>query len=202
MRIEPRYFVKYKNLEREDGADTCLYCGAPHTTKDYTPVATAATPKALDEYEGEWTIAKVCMPCWKRIYTVNIANGGIAFGVERGMMTVEMKIDALNKRQRRAQIQSIKAVASHSFVRNPDEGMYLPKDATILGDSIQVGVHSYGKAEMYILQIPICISYLNMPQDLIKAALQCVMPTLDPAKEPVYREMLGIEDQPTTTQGW
>lgn len=81
----------YKLLIREGSTEEqCYYCGELAGMEDFTP-ATTVSEADRARFTEEMTRCKTCHKCWKRIYTVNIAERGVKFNTGRGMMTVRQK---------------------------------------------------------------------------------------------------------------
>jgi hypothetical protein len=180
--------------------EQCYFCGGPPVMWDLTPNNNAAQ-YLLDNYEGQKVRVKCCDNCWRRIYTANVAKGGVQYGVQRGMMTLEQKrnllstkvaADALTAQSKALTICSDPKMVMPSSMLIMDDGKYLWDDTVVYLD------------EMMYLQGAMSIRMVGLPETIIEAAVLSGLNSgeLDPTRIPIYRKMLGLavtDEQPEST---
>lgn len=181
--------VLQEGQEEED--NVCFFCAKPALMDDLTPNG-AATQKDKDEFPDEWVRVKTCDQCWRKIYTANIALAGMKFAAKKGCMTLEQKVLLLAQKQTAIRAKSAHPESEQAFGISEDQDIILPAEAAIIGATIHVGKDSFTHVEMTILQGPLCLAYCGRPAIHIQASFDSVKSFLDPAKEPLYRAMLGL----------
>lgn len=173
----------------EGDGESCYFCKKPGVMWNYTPDP-GATDAMRVLFEGEKVRVKCCDYCWRKIYTVNMAKGGVAYGVQRGMMTLDQKRHLLGMREAAVAMAS----NQHSYAVNADKYL-LPSDMLSMGDDkyLWKGQVLY-KDELTSLQGPIAIRTLGLASHLIELGLLAGLNTgdLDEAKISVYRDILGL----------
>lgn len=179
---------KYKAL---GGEDTCFFCARPAVMWDFTP-SPKANPMFADMFEGEKVRVKCCDSCWRKIYTANIAKGGINYGVQRGMMTLEHKKHLLSPKGTVPDL----VVEKPPYVIAQDPVMILPTDMLIMDDTKFLWHDKMiYRDEMICLQGAMALRMMGLPHSLMELNLLTGLSSgeLDEARIPIYREVLGLE---------
>lgn len=162
----------------------CYYCGSPAGLDDLTP-STSASDYGRGLFTEEWTVARVCRRCWGKIYTANVAGGGLKYGVHAGCMTVKQKKTLI----------SGEPITSGLFIYSSAFGMVAPKDMMQISETQFVyDTHMFSDVEMIGLQGALAVKSMNLSAHIVEAAFSGAMASglLEIEREAEYRSMLRL----------
>lgn len=185
-RISNTEKAKYTRLDPE--SEVCFYCGTLASMDDLSP-SSGASVASKQLFRDQWTIVRVCRGCWGRIYTVNIAEGGVKFSVAKGCMTTV---------QKRALISGNKASfdsLSANFVYSPVYGLIVASDTLKMDDKRFVwGTATFYIEEMIALQGSMAVQLVGLPVNIVEATFAGAMASgfLEIEREAEYRSMLRL----------
>lgn len=185
MRVTNAMKAKYTRLETK--GDRCFYCEGVASLDDLTPhpKASEADRKLFPE---EFTITRVCKPCWSRIYTANVQNGGVKYHVAKGCMTIEHKRLLINKIATPSN--------SEAFVKTHDGEFVVPAQALKSEDgSWLVDGHMIFEEEMKALQGTFVLKMHSMNPVFVEEAFQGALArgAIEIEREGLFREILKLE---------
>lgn len=176
--------VEKAKYTRIGNQDDCHYCGLPAGLDDLTPSSNASEyGKAL--FTDQWTISRVCRKCWGKIYTANIAGGGLKYGVHAGCMTVNQKKTLIGG----------EPITSGLFIYSSAFGMIAPKDMMQISETQFVyNTKVFSDIEMIGLQGALAVKSMNLAIHIVEAAFSGAMASglLEIEREAEYRSMLRL----------
>lgn len=176
--------MKARYTKLDEGSETCFYCPSPSSMEDLTPSPSA---KDIDResFTDQWVRVNCCRKCWGRIYTANIANAAQAFGVPKGLMTLEMK---------RGLIGGTTQTSTSGIVLGFDQQFYVPTGAFRDGELFLVNGVKFDEGEIKILQGPMALKYYGRPIEHIRMALHAAYASgiLDMDEQEKYETILGL----------
>jgi hypothetical protein len=170
----------------------CYFCDKPAVMWDLTPNQ-AASPMLLASYEGAKVRVKCCDFCWRKIYTANVAKGGVGYGVPRGMMTLDQKQHLLGTK---AAAESV-AQVRHPYTISKDPKMVMPQNMLVMDDAKFLwNQHILYTDELMYLQGAMSIRMLGLPNSLVERALLSGLNAgeLEETRISIYREMLELTE--------
>lgn len=183
-RVSNAVKAKYDLLNEDP--NVCYYCCSSEAIMDDLSPHPSATEFDKSAFPEKWTRARVCRPCWSRIYFMNIVNGG-GPGIRKGAMTVEQKRELIQKNSRPTQ--------KGAFVIGFGNTLIVPPGM------LQIDEHRYGlgsetfyREEILELQGAMAIKTLGLPDSSVEVAIASGMASgnLDIERMDVYRKLLEL----------
>ena len=168
-------------------ADTCYYCDAQAVMDELTP-SPSATPMDMETFTGEWVLVRCCKKCYARIYTQNVAGGGVAFGVRKGLMTLAQKVELIRKIVQR----------SVQFVLGHDKLLVVPIGIMQIDEHrYAMGPTTFFREELEDMQGAMCTRIMSLPESVVEAQLSLALGggNLDYARIAEYRQLLGLPNE-------
>ena len=199
-RISRQTRAKYP-LKVRDGCteEQCYFCNEEAVSEDFTPAVTAS-PLDVEHMLEPFVRVKTCNRCWKRIYTVNVAERGHRFNVKRGCMTLRQK-EALFGHE-----DATKAVAEslNRYSISFDPPMIAPLGLNELEDNRFVwNTKTVYREELMTLQGGFALQMVKAPINTVEYFLLSVLMSddLNGDNLDLYREMLGLPLQSEMIHG-
>ena len=178
---------------------SCYFCGNPSSMQDYTPSA-SASDRDKELFLDPWTRTHTCNKCWRRIYTVNMAEAGARFNVHRGCMTLKQKEALLGGDEATKSVAG--SVSRYSMAFDPP--IIAPLGLNQLEENQFIwGSKTVYREELMTLQGGFALQMVGSSATAVEWFLISVMMSDDLNGDNIdlYREMLGLKSQKEMIHG-
>lgn len=177
--------ARKEKYERLGSEDECHFCDSQASMDDLTP-STSASDWDTEQFASPWQIVRCCRRCWGRIYTANVANGAVAFGVPKGCMTLEMKKSLISGTHK----------STMSGIVLGFKGQWLvPNDTFQIGADFLVRGVKYHRHEIEALQATFALRLLGRPIEHVRKALHIAFASGDLDVDDLHRyePLVGLQ---------
>ena len=185
---------------REGGnEDQCYFCGEGASMEDFTP-APSASKIDLDRFHDPYIRVKACNRCWRRIYTVNIAEFGRRFNVPRGCMTIQQKEILLGSDNVKKAIEE--AASKYAFAFDPP--FVAPMGLMEMGDNKFLwNTTTVYRDELESLQGPLSLQMIGANKRYVEISLLQGITSGDLSGDriDIYRNIVGLPSQEEMIHG-